>query len=251
MTVMVMITLVILGNWGSALAGPVLPVPVPTPPPGGGGGRMFTNGSASSGYDSSHGWGNVSGNDLIVEGISGSIYFNPDDNPNDNVIASFSAMIDVNGSFAENPDQFPNDTKGPSVNGHSEIYEFSFVDTDPWDYIIGEPVFSLGYHANTNYWVNHWGQKASLWTNVYSNFDVFGGEITNSSASFSQNYWSPLSPPPPDWFMLSDWNGSLSVSGVVTSVVPEPATLSLLGAGAVATLIRRRREPKRAPSVIS
>jgi len=249
MTVMVMIALVMLGNWGSASAGPVPPVPVPTPPPGGGGGASFVSGdgSANSGHGDFHGWGSVSGDGLLVSDMSGSVNIYPDYNPNDEIINRFSAAINLSGSFAKNPNEVPANTRGPSVNGGSTISEYSFVDSDPWNYVTGKTVFSIGYSADTNYWI----KGETFFTNIYADFNVSGGRITDSFASFNQNFWSPTSPPAPDWFTLHDWDGYISVSGVVTSVVPEPATLSLLGAGAVAMLVRRRREPKRTPSVIS
>ncbi|MEK7208872.1 MAG: PEP-CTERM sorting domain-containing protein [Patescibacteria group bacterium] len=251
MTVMVAVALVLLGNWGLASAGPVLP-PVPTVPPGGGGGgggsRNIGNGYASSGHDDVRGWGSVNGNGLLVSEISGSVDLYPDDNPNDGVIGRFSASIYMHGSFAEDPGEFPTDNQGPSVNGRLSIDEYSFVDADPWPYVGGRPVFSLSYDANTNYnyWVRQPGGEKELWTNAFANFYVIGGRVTNSSASFNQNYWSPSSPPAPEWFTLNGWDGHISVSGVI---VPEPATLSLLGVGMAAMLIRRRREPKFEPAV--
>ena len=233
-----------LGMVPQAKAGVAPPTPTPPVGGGGGGGSLIPDVSAQSGHRNLSGWGSINGTGLVVDEMSGSAQIYPDNNPNDDVIARFSVSINMSGNFADNPGDFPDDSRGPSVNGRASIDEYSLVHSDKgWDYIQGVPSFSIGYNANTTYYISsNQGkpgeiQSPKLWTNIYSNFDVLGGQITSSWSNFSQNFWSG-GEPMPDWFTLSDWNGSMEVSGVI---VPEPATLALLGLGGSSLLFRQKK----------
>lgn len=251
---LVMFVLVLsgMGIQKQSLAGPVI-VPVGGDGGGGGGGgSFFPDASAQSGHGDVRGWASVNGTGLLVNEMSGSAQIYPDNNPDDNIIARFSANIDMSGNFVHGPNDFPKDNQGPSVNGGASIYEYSLVHSENGDFIEGVPNFSLWYSGNTNYYTsNREGpngeiQLPELWTNIYSNFYLTGqnnAQITNSWSDFSQNVWSGEGPKP-DWFDLSGWNGNMGVSGVIT---PEPASLALLGLGASSLLLRRKKSRERNP----
>jgi hypothetical protein len=238
----------VLSGWGigleQSLAGPVV-IPTDPGPGGGGGGRsFFPDVSAQSGHRDTSGWASINGAGLIVDEMSGSAQIYPDGNPDDNIVARFSANINMSGSFAHGPNDFPTGNQGPSVNGQASTYEYSLVLDQNGEYVQGTPNFSIWYNGNTNYYINSNPENPDdgpeLWTNIYSSFNLTGqnAQITNSWSDFSQNFWSGEGGPKPDWFTLSDWSGNMGISGVI---VPEPVSLTLLGIGGVATYFGRRR----------
>ena len=87
---------------------------------------------------------------------------------------------------------------------------------------------------------------------------LFGGhegftilELVDDDGTVFVNDFLPVQPPPLNQFeraefllLAADGKGSpiTGIDGVVTSLVPEPATISLLGLGVAYLLARRKRE---------
>ncbi len=221
---------------------------IPTVPVGGSGGGSAPSRDVhfQSGHGTNWGSGSVSGTGLVTSDMSGSVSINPDNNPDDNVVARFYATINVNGEFVNDPADFPTDSTGPGVSGGSSIYEYSLVQSDNgWDYVQSDSIFSLWFYGWTNYYTGNFGRDGSteLFTNIGGQFGVDGdgAEILHSSTTFNQNIWLGKGPQP-GWLTLPDWSATMQISGVITTV-PEPATLVMMALGAM-MFVRERVQEK-------
>jgi len=231
----------VVGIIGTAKASPV----VDAPPGGGGGGQSFNISESSSFVNNSSTQGQAQGSFdgyFVATDVQSSlsIWLRPDPQPGN--LGQFYFSTHANGFIPEpgqDLTQFLNSQL--NTNGSLRVNQVTTEPSPDGSYVsyFFNPEFQLWGNGNARLYQF---SDSPPFGNFWSNLSVDGGMVTNTSTDIERNLWAGEGEPPP-W--LSDLQLNFYASGPITAgnftVVPEPASLVLLGAGAVALVERKRR----------
>lgn len=182
---------------------------------------------------------------MLTESIGTSFSFDPSGNPQPGNAGRFNLGISVQGNFfpadgSVTPEMQRLADNPLSASGTFRVNEVTVEQDGKWTIYRFDPTLQLSWDSQGYLYIS----PERDWINgsAYANVWADNGQFTNSSPYFELNDWTGEGPRP-EW--LSDWSLNFSFSGLATptsvQIVPEPATLSLLGLSALATVSYGRR----------
>ncbi|MEK7585463.1 MAG: PEP-CTERM sorting domain-containing protein [Patescibacteria group bacterium] len=198
--------------------------------------------------------GSVSGG-FVITHLDVSFSWSGNRNPTPNNLGTFYMSLNGDGYVPEDPANDPfvqahlNDS--PSAGGSRSVYE-ARIETGSddkggtYDYVAFEKQLGLNIWSWSSPWLNtETGEFSNYLT---ANFSVENGIFTDVYPYLQTNVWSDPNNPPPDWF--DEVSFGFSASGIITGenfaivTVPEPATMTMMGIGALALAHRvwRRKD---------